>query len=294
MVIDFHTHTFPDGIADRAVESLSQASHTISFSDGTVGGLLHCMKEAGIDRSVVLPVATSPAQVIKVNDSSAKLNEEYGSAGIESFGCMHPEFDGYKEELGRFTSNGLKGVKLHPVYQGCALNDIKNLRIIERAAELGLMVITHSGYDVGYPGKDLCSPKMAREVWDSICGKSHINVDPADKGAFKFILAHMGGWMQWEQVPDYLSDTGCYLDTAFSTGRMTHRKGLPPILFPEQMLDKEGFMKLYAAFGSKRILFGTDSPWADAASEVSFIRSLDIPDEAKEDILSVNAKKLLC
>ena len=81
---------------------------------------------------------------------------------------MHPDYENYKRELSRFKELGLPGVKLHPVYQGVALNDIRNLRIIERAAEPGLIVLTHTGYDVGYPGLPLCSPKMAREVIDTL------------------------------------------------------------------------------------------------------------------------------
>ena len=298
LIIDFHTHTFPDGIAERAIDSLSHASRTVPFSDGTVDGLLHRMDEAGISRSVILPVATSPRQVSKINDSSAKINEEHEGRLI-SFGAMHPDCEDYREELARFSSLGLIGVKLHPVYQGCALNDIKNLRIIDRAAELGLIVITHTGYDVGYPDDDLCSPRMARDVWDKVCGSVHSSdrtdndESSAQQGGFKLILAHMGGWMQWEEVPGLLADTDCYIDTSFSTGRMTHREGFEPILFPEQMLDVDGFMKLLNAFGSKRILFGTDSPWSDAASEIAFIRSLPISESEKEDILGGNAVRLI-
>ncbi|MBO6214110.1 MAG: amidohydrolase family protein [Lachnospiraceae bacterium] len=280
MIIDFHTHTFPDKIAERAVDSLSHASRTRPFSDGTVGGLIRRMEEAGIDRSVILPVATSPSQVIKVNDSSARINEEYGEAGLISFGCMHPDFPDYRSELARFEALGLRGVKLHPVYQDVALNDIRNLRIIDRAAELGLMVITHMGYDVGYPGVKLCTPAMAREVIDNI-------------GDFVFILAHMGGWKQWEEVPKFLADTSCYLDTAFSTGRMVHREDLDEIQFSEDMLDESGFMEIYRAFGSERILFGTDSPWSDAKSEMDFIRSLPLSEDEKDDILGGNARRLL-
>lgn len=193
---------------------------------------------------------------------------------------MHPDYENYKRELSRFKELGLPGVKLHPVYQGVALNDIRNLRIIERAAEPGLIVLTHTGYDVGYPGLPLCSPKMAREVIDTI-------------GDFCFVLAHMGGWMQWDEVPCYLADTGCFLDTAFSTGKMTWRKEYGRLHLPEQMLDPEGFMRLVDAFGSKRILFGTDSPWSDAESELSFIKELSLSEEEKRDILGENALRVL-
>ena len=57
MIIDFHTHTFPDKIAARAIAQLEQASHSRAFTNGTVEGLKASMRKAGIDASVVMPVA---------------------------------------------------------------------------------------------------------------------------------------------------------------------------------------------------------------------------------------------
>ena len=63
MIIDFHTHTFPDTISEKALHKLSMASATLPFTDGTLGGLLSSMEKAGVDKSVTLPVMTSPGQV---------------------------------------------------------------------------------------------------------------------------------------------------------------------------------------------------------------------------------------
>ena len=166
------------------------------------------------------------------------------------------------------------------MYQDCALDDVRNMRIIDRAAELGLIVVTHMGYDVGFPGADMCSPAMARHVIDEV-------------GEFPFVLAHMGGWKMWDVVPEYLADTGCYLDTAFSTGRMYLREDFDQLHFNEEMLDTDEIMKLFNAFGSKRILFGTDSPWAKPGREVAFIEGLPIGEGEKEDIFFGNAERLL-
>ena len=36
MIIDFHTHTFPEKIVTQALKQLSGNSHTVPFTDGTV------------------------------------------------------------------------------------------------------------------------------------------------------------------------------------------------------------------------------------------------------------------
>ena len=99
MIIDIHTHTFPNKLAAATLDKLSSMSHATPFIDGTVQGLARSMEKAGIHRSVVLPVATSPKQVIHINDASARLNDQAEETGIASFGCIHPDFEDWKAEL---------------------------------------------------------------------------------------------------------------------------------------------------------------------------------------------------
>ncbi|MBQ6946547.1 MAG: amidohydrolase family protein, partial [Clostridia bacterium] len=204
MIIDIHTHTFPDKIAAAALQKMQGDSHSRTFSDGTRGGLLRSMERSGIDCSVVLPVATNPAKVSHINDLSLELTEK---EGLIYFGCMHPDAPNWKEELSRIAEGGLKGIKLHPVYQGADIDDIRFLRILDKAGELGLIVITHAGDDIGFPGVRRCSPRMIRNALSQV-------------GKVKMILAHMGGWKNWQQVQEELADCKVYLDTAFSLGEI--------------------------------------------------------------------------
>ena len=71
MIIDFHTHTFPDQIAASAIARLSNNAHIEAHSNGTAGGLLLAERAAGVDRSIILPVATKPEQVHHINDAAA-------------------------------------------------------------------------------------------------------------------------------------------------------------------------------------------------------------------------------
>ncbi len=122
MIVDFHTHTFPDKIAAATVDKLHSAAHIRPFSDGTVSGLSASVRAAGIDCAVNLPVATSPRQVIQINDTAAKINGRTAETGVLSFGGMHPDFADYRAELARVASLGIRGIKLHPPYQGADLS----------------------------------------------------------------------------------------------------------------------------------------------------------------------------
>ena len=131
MTIDFHTHIFPEKISAAVIDKLSRISRTPAFTDGTLDGLQKSMFAAQIDLSIILPVATNKNQVEKINSSAAELNEKFSGEGVFSFGSIHPDCDNYREELSRVKNHGLKGIKIHPVYQDTNLDDVKFLRILD-------------------------------------------------------------------------------------------------------------------------------------------------------------------
>lgn len=278
MIIDFHTHTFPDKIAAFAVNKLKHASKTVAFSDGTASGLCAGMKKAGVDRAVVLPVVTNPAKTASMNSVSI---EKTGCDGLIYFGGIHPDTPDAYGELRRLARAGIAGVKIHPVYQGVDIDDPRYLRILEKAGELGLTVMAHAGEDIGFPGVVRCSPEMIERAL-------------RQAGAVRIICAHMGGWRNWDSVVDCLADQpNVMLDTAFSLGCFTPLG--PQDYSPEQtrMLDGQSFAALVRAFGAGRVLFGSDSPWADPSDVIDMIRKAPLTEAEKEDILGKNAARLL-
>ena len=57
MLIDFHTHAFPETIASKAMEKLSYASGGLEpQSEGTLFSLKEEMEKDGVDISVVLSI----------------------------------------------------------------------------------------------------------------------------------------------------------------------------------------------------------------------------------------------
>ena len=280
MIIDFHTHIFPDKIAAAVIDKLSKISRTMPFTDGTISGLLNSMQKSGIALSIILPVATNAEQVIKINDSAARINEKFAGGEIFSFGCIHPEFSDFRAELRRIKELGLKGVKIHPVYQGANIDDIKFLRISDRIAELDLILVTHAGLDIGFPNLVRCSPKMILNVVKKI-------------GDFKFVAAHAGGWRNWNEAGEYLADTNIFIDTAFSTGKIYPLAGTNWKAEDLKLLTAEEFLNLVKIFGSERIIFGTDSPWSSQKESAEFIKNLPLSENERKNILGLNGAKLL-
>ena len=90
----------------------------------------------------------------------------------------------------------------------------------------------------------------------------------------------------------HLLDTSVYLDTAYTLGDITPIDNhYAPDELP--MLADERFCELVRIFGSKRVLFGTDSPWDNMQQCVQRIRNLPLTDAEKDDIFCRNASRLL-
>ena len=276
MIVDFHTHTFPEKIAAAAISMLEQKAHTRAHTDGTQSALLRSMQSAGIDHAVLLPVATTPAKCASMNNTALT---QPANPALTCFVAIHPDAPDWHEELGRVKALGFKGVKIHPVYQDVAIDDPRFVRILARCGELGLIVVMHSGADIGFPGVEKCSPVMLRRALQAA-------------GPVTLVAAHMGGWCNWEEVPEYLLDTGIYLDTAFSLGSISP---IDDHYAPEErlLLSEERFCHLVRLFGSQRILFGTDSPWDDMGQALQQIRQLPLTADEQANILGRNAQRLL-
>ena len=277
MRIDFHTHIFSEDIARRATEKLSKGADLPVFTDGTATGLITSMEKAGVDISLILPVATKPSQVAALNRSAIECNRRFslgGKAGtfpLMFFGALHPECEDYRDILKELSKNGIRGIKLHPVFQNTPMDDICYKRITYYARELGLMVLFHVGRDATYLDTTLSSHKYAAGLL-------------SDVGTDGIILAHMGGWAEWAEVPEFLSKYPVLVDTAFSLG---------PTKNPFGDMTDDCFMDVVRILGPDRILFGTDSPWTDQKTSIEYINRLPLSNEDRQAILGDNARRLL-
>lgn len=269
-VIDFHTHAFPDKIAGKTIQMLSQKAGIPAHSDGSVQGLLGVLQAAGISLGVVLPVLTKPEQFASVTRFALQLNQEAALEGADSgarllsFGGIHPDTPDYKGELKELADSGFLGIKLHPEYQGVFFDDIRYMRIIEYAAELGLIVITHAGIDIGVPEPVRCTPERVKRVLREVKPE-------------KLVLAHCGGYGLWQEVLENLAGEPVYMDTAYSMGH----------------ISEELFMKLCRTHGTERLLFATDCPWGNPAKDLETFLSMPLLKSEQDLILYQNAEKLL-
>ncbi|MCL1856117.1 MAG: amidohydrolase family protein [Kiritimatiellaeota bacterium] len=261
MVIDFHTHIFPEALAARVLPLLSQSGGGAPyFTDGTARGLRVSMERNGIDKSVFLQIATKASQTPTVNGYAIDQN----SADLIAFGSVHPEYPQWREELDRLAAAGVRGIKLHPEYQTFTVDDERMRPIYEYAIAKGLIILFHAGLDIGFPGGENAIPERFLAMRDTL---KHGTV----------ILAHGGGWKRWDDVEALLCGTEFYFDTSFCDG----------------FLDAAHARRIIARHGAERILFASDSPWEDQAASLAFIRNLGLSVKDTAAILGENAQRIL-
>jgi predicted TIM-barrel fold metal-dependent hydrolase len=258
--IDFHAHAFPDSLASRAVSGIEGLSGIKSVLNGTIRGLLDSMDAAGIAKSVVLSIATKPSQF----DSIMSWAKSIASDRLVPFLSVHPADPAAAEKVRIAKEEGFKGLKFHPYYQGFTLDGEMMLPIYEAMERHGMICISHTGFDFAYPFERTADPPRIVRVLRRFPGLT-------------FVATHLGAWKDWESAAEHLPGEGLYVDISYSL----------------DFIPREQARKLILSFPPDRLLFGSDSPWADQAGTVGMLRNLGLTEELESGILYRNALRLL-
>ena len=271
IIIDFHTHAFPDRLAPRAIAQLTinaAASGYTPLTDGTVGGLIASMDNAGITKSVICNIATNAHQMTKVNDFAISCAKDPRLIPLGSLHPDAPESD-MDRELDRLAAAGLAGIKIHPDYVHTEIDAPDFEPILARCEARGMLVVTHAGFDPVSPEHFHCTPDMVLRVMER-------------HPALKLVVAHTGGFDCEREVLEKLCGTSAYLDTSLAAIRRGRSAAQGKLCGD-----------ILRAHDPSRILFATDTPWSDPAAEIAFVRSAGLPEEITEMVLHRNAEALL-
>jgi len=261
MIIDFHTHAFPDAIARSAMQKLSAGEGNVPhYLDGTVAALVASMDGARIDKSVLLNIATRPGQEPSICKFCISL---LSNPRIIPFFSVHPDVKEGVKLIEEAARAGIRGVKIHPYYQGVSLDDARYETIARACADTGLVLLSHTGFDPGYERERIADARKVLRLKQRI-------------PPLKLVAAHFGGFDDWSDL-SILADSGVYLETSFV-----------------QHFNAPGRVaEMITQHGADMVLFGTDSPWTEQSEEVKKITSLPLDKESIEKITFKNAENLL-
>lgn len=280
MVIDFHSHNFPEKLAPRALEVMCEKlvevnsrgdCKLIPVGDGTIETQLRDMDRAGVDVCVNCPVATFPTNFDAILRRAIELRAGAGGEGAKTrlvqLASIHPADRAFVDHIRILKNCGIPGIKLHPNYQGVRLDDPRLVPFFTALRDAGLFVISHTGFDPGYVGAP------------SVAGPAEVATLLKAVPGLRFVAGHLGGESgNAPRATDLLLPfENCWIDTA--------------VMFDHD--DHPEARRIVREWPADRIVFGTDYFWRDQARLAAWVRELR-PDPAdQEKIFHANAERLL-
>jgi hypothetical protein len=257
MIIDSHTHVYPDAVAKRAIGGAP--GDLKRYGDGTVSSLTDVMARSGVDRSVCLGVANSPDRVDNANRFAGSLDP----ARFIGFGSVHPGLSP-EQNVASLRAHGLRGAKVHPMFQNLRLDDPSLLATLD-AMSGEFAVIIHVGAAGEDPG-ERCTPAMLADIARQL-------------PRLDLIACHFGGYRRFEEAVETVIGLPVHLDTSW-----------PPSL---ATLAPERVRAVIEKHCPDRVVFASDWPMADPAAEIEAIRALGLSDDDTDAVLGGNLARLL-
>ena len=259
-VINSHCHIYPEKIASKAVEGIRDFYDLNMSLNGKTDDLIRDGNNVGVVHYLVHSVATTPKQVKSINEFISDEVKSHPDL-FTGFGTLHPDSDDIEGDFNHLLDLGLKGVKLHPDFQMFALNEKRAFDLGEVIAAGDLPLLIHCG-DFRY---NYSNPEQLIPFLDNF-------------PELTVIGAHFAGWSMWEDATRQLSGReNLYVDLSSSL----------------YALSAETANELIHAYGTDKVLWGTDYPMWDSVSEMEYFNRIDLTDEERSMILYENAARLL-
>ena len=297
-IIDAHVHTYGSRKIGR--QAMMGSGHT--DYGGTVDELLDLMVRGGIEKAVMVnmtPVVEMfDAAVAKLPSdlSGAELAEVENDIRRQMIGRLqrrnqwtcemareHPQLTAFigldpsmgdeelVAEIDRRRDEGARGIKLHPPNQRFYPGDRRLWPAYERAQELDLPIIFHSGaFALGPRPTDHAHPRYFPEVLSAF---PHLTV----------VMAHLafGDFAACADLarahPNVFFDC-CYIINGTEKS---------------PALNDEEAAAALRLVGTDRVMFGSDYPWFDPVLDAARILRLPLTDANKRAVLRENALRVL-
>mgnify|MGYP000923617972 CR=1 FL=1 len=257
-IIDAHCHVYPQAIAAKAVANIGSFYDVAMYGSGTAENLLASGINCGIAQYLIFSVATTPHQTKSINEFIAKVASE--NPQMKGLGTIHPDSNDILGEINHLKELGLLGLKMHHDFQNTPADDPQCMKIYEICAAKHLPVLLHTG-DKRY---DYSNPNRIKNILRAFPDLTLIG-------------AHFGGWSIWDKAPRELAEyPNFYVDSSSSF----------------YALNPQTAREIIYAYGSERILFGSDYPMWNAANDLNYLLSLGLAPAELENIFHRTAEKL--
>ena len=277
MIIDCHTHIFPDEVRkDRESfckrdEGFSSIYHRPRAKIAGVEELIASMDASGVEQSVICGFSWSePALCSLHNQYLMESASRYPKRLIVFVSLLFSRPDWSEKELDRWVRQGAKGVGEIAFYRReMTSQDIDRMKpVLTRMEKEGTPLLLHVNETIGhaYPGKGMTPLERFYEL---VLAFPKLPV----------LLGHWGGGLPfYELMPEVAKAmANVYYDTAAS-----------PFLYSRKI-----YPVVSEIVGAKRVLFGTDFPLLSPQRYFKELEGSGLSKEDQRNILGLNFSRLM-
>ncbi|MCR5150458.1 MAG: amidohydrolase family protein [Clostridiales bacterium] len=262
MIFANHAHVFPKEIKES----------------GTVERLLDFLDECEIDKAVCFAPFSDRLKECGYSETPNRFLAGVinGNERLTGFGTV--DFTGdVEEQVREIAGLGLKGIKMHPPYQEFRIDGPEAFKVYEKACEYNLFISFHSGMH-----------------WHRLRDNRVILFDEVawNFPNLKFSLEHIGGYHFFKEALAVMCNNSRNGNNVYA-GWTTIRDSKGPT---QWALSDEQLLTVILQTGENNSIFGIDFPYCkaeDIKSDIRRIKSLDISDECKENILGKTLENVL-
>ena len=238
---------------------------------GTARGLIRLMDRAGIDVAVVSPL--NSVFYVDPQEGNLELSEQLKSYGgrLVPLACVNPSNPSWEEDLEYCVEElGARGVRLHPNYHCYDLLEGCTLKLVRKAADMGLPIFISMRMEDERRSHWLVRvhPVPVRKVAELIRRFPEVS--------FVLTYIHYG---EAEDLANLCPGMGNFF-VDVSSHYLTS-------VYPDWL------EKLAGMIGAGRILLGSQMPFQYPETALLKVRLSELEDQDKEKILGENAAKIL-
>jgi hypothetical protein len=254
MIVDAHIHIGQEKLLSSEMVALlkTKGQWETALQRLSPEGVVEALDQAGVDKGIVFPLTfespNGPWQ--DLNDMTAYYVARFPRR-LAGLAVIHPRQvrESLVEVERAIRQLGLKGIKVHPSMQAFYPDDQSLAPLYEAAESEGWPILIHTGASVAGNADKYSHPLHL----DEVAGRYP---------RLQLVLAHCGRPWYQDAALILRKHANCYGDVCANVGRT----GGTALL--EIMLT---WMKLYAD-GTRRLLFGSDSPVFDIARSLADLR----------------------
>jgi uncharacterized protein len=275
MIIDAHTHIFPDQVINNreAFIDIEPAFNELYKNPkskmSAAEDIIRDMDRCGIDKSIVLNFSWQSAGIcVDTNNYIIESVNKYKDKFIGFGMILLDNLDFSIYEINRCADSGLKGIgEIKPSLDMLSnLNKIKP--IVDELIKRNMVLLIHTSEPVGhqYPGKGSLTPEV---IYRFIISFPEL----------KMICAHWGGGLPFYTLMPEVRQAinNVYFDTAAS-----------PFLYNPEIYRLMNYLSI-----EDKIIFGSDYPLMSPSRLIKEIDGLKLDKRYQNKLFEKNIRQLL-